>query len=56
MTQPSFEIEFKGFKTFDTLQELYDFTDVIGQDNVIEARHCKYPDGIEFYILHYKAD
>lgn len=55
MTQPTFVIEFKGFKTLDTLQEVKDFVGSIGSDRVIEIRHCVYPDGIEFYTIHYKT-
>lgn len=47
-------IEFKGKRSFDTLEEAKAFAKELG-DRYLRIYRCRYPD-LEFYIVEFKED
>lgn len=50
----TFEIEFSGKKTFDTLEDAVAFKHLLG-DKYLRTYKCNYPD-MTFYIVEYREE
>ena len=53
MNQPTFVIEFKGMRNFDTLAEAKAFKKQLG-DKYKATQKCDFPDGITFYTVYFE--